>query len=214
MRFDRALRCALRGLALAACGSLLLARAATAQNLAENGEFDVDIAGWDPATSAAWLDEDWQEDPESGSLRIVNASSTPTSILVAQCIPVEGGQPLVFEGAFRGALDGEATGRIRIGVSWRAAADCDSGSTILPYVFAVTVDAPADWTFASSEEFVAPAEAVAASVQLLATKTSEAGTLTADFDAIFVPEPGAGSAAMFAAFALAALRRARSAAAG
>jgi len=198
-----------RFVALAAL--VLGARIAPAENLVTNGDFDSSIDGWDPGTVASFLAEDWQGDPSSGSLRIVNDLAEASSVQASQCVALTGTDPLIFSGALRGALTGDTTtGRVRIGVSWRTAADCDVSSVVGSYLFAVTVDAPVDWTVAASDPATPPEGAVAADVQLIATKTAAGGSLTADFDAITVPEPttaASGACAFAASLALARARR-------
>jgi len=134
-------------------------------------------------------------------------SMTASTIQVTQCMPLGGTDPVVFEGALRSSLSAEASGRIRIVVVWHDQAGCDPTSVIFPILFPLTLDAPQDWTLVTSAPFSPPVGAVAADLQLTATKTSAAGSLTTDFDAIYVPEPGAASAGAAGALTLLALRR-------
>lgn len=187
--------------------ALLVAGVATSQNLAANGDFDLDTDGWAGDTSPSYLAEDWQEEPGSGSLRLVNDAVTESSIQVGQCVPLGGTDPVVFEGALRSSLSPETSGRIRIVVAWHNAGGCEPLSTIFPLEFPLTLDAPQDWTLVTSAPISPPVGAVAADVQLTATKTSAVGSLTTDFDAIYVPEPTAASAGAIGAFTLLALRR-------
>ena len=201
------------GIGCCVVAALALASAAGAQNLVINGDIDDTTDPWESA-GAITLSDDWQDDPLSFSLRLVNEAPNASTALATQCVPLAGADPIVFEGAFRTALEGDATGRVRLGVSWNEAADCGAATVIVPLLFAVTVDAPGDWALATSAPTAPPLGAVALQLQLIAFKTSAAGTLTADFDAIYVPEPAAASACALAALGLLSLRRARRAAAG
>ena len=189
--------------------ALLFAGVASSQNLATNGDFDLSTDGWAGTTPPSFLAEDWQADPASGSLQLVNDAVTASSIQVSQCVSLGATDPVVFEAALRSSLSLEATGRIRIVVAWHDQEGCDPSSVIFPILFppGLTLDAPQDWTLVTSAPTSPPVGAVAADVQLTATKTSAAGSLTTDFDAIYVPEPGAAPAGALGAFTLLALRR-------
>lgn len=187
--------------------ALLFAGVASSQNLATNGDFDLSTDGWEGTTPPSFLAEDWQEDPASGALRLVNDSVTESSIHVSQCVSLGATDPVVVESALRSSLDPEASGRIRIVVAWHDQEGCDPTSTIFPIEFPITLDAPQDWTLVTTNPVSPPVEAVAADIQLTATKTSAVGSLTTDFDAIYVPEPTAASAGAVGAFTLLALRR-------
>ena len=128
--FSVSTRC---GWVLGACtAALLLAGVGSAQNLVVNGDFDTSVEFWAPDTLPIFVAEDWEGDPESGSLRLANESPTATNILVSQCVVLAGTEPLIFEGAFRSAISGDTTGRIRIGVSWRTTTDCGTGRSGCP----------------------------------------------------------------------------------
>jgi len=187
--------------------TLLFAGVAASQNLATNGDFDVSTDGWVGDTPPSFLAEDWQGNPASGSLRLVNDAVTSTTIQVSQCVSLGGLDPVVFEGALRSSLSAEASGRIRIVVAWHDQGGCDPSSTIFPIEFPITLDAPQDWTLVTTDPVSPPVGAVAADIQLTATKTSATGSLTTDFDAIYVPEPAAASAGAVGALTLLALRR-------
>lgn len=197
----------------AVVAALAAASAAGAQNLVTNGEIDDTTDPWESA-GAITLSDDWQSDSLSFSLRLVNDAPNASTVLATQCVSLAGADPVVFEAAFRTALADDATGRVRLGASWNEAPDCGPATVIVPLLFAVTVDAPGDWTLATSAPTTPPVGAVAVQVQLIAFKTSDAGTLTADFDAIYVPEPAAASAGALGALVPLILRRARRAATG
>jgi hypothetical protein len=199
------------GLVLA---SLLLAASAGAVNFVANGDFDTSLFGWSTVSAEPlWQVEDWQGNPNSGSASIPDQiAQTANNVYLTQCIALDGATELVVEAAIRSASVGQATGSARIALSFRSALDCNAGSVVPPYTFAIDAPEVADWTLRTSLPITPPQSAVAAELQLDSVKLTDTGGWIADFDAVFVPEPGAASAPT-ALVALAFIRLRRHAAA-
>lgn len=179
----------------------LVASEAAAQNLVVNGDFDTDLDGWTNvgAPQSIWDEFDEFEDPNSGSLRIVNSSSAGTTTVVRQCALAEADRE--FQVGFTHVTfpDG-AEGAARMRLIWYANSTCE-GATSGIEILDSSIAGP--WT--RVEEIVtSPPATQSVLIELGARKT--AGSASNDyrvyFDEIYVPEPGA-SASIAAIFALA-----------
>jgi hypothetical protein len=186
-----------------------IAQAATAQNLVANGDFATDLAGWDDVDVETWQAADVAADPLSGSVLVPNASTGNTGAYVRQCIAVTAGETYTF-GASHYGTGIEAAGKSRVDLRFWSSPTCTSGDLTLHRIESADADA---WR-ALEGVGTAPVNAVAASVSLVAFKTS--GPLYAPwfvaFDEAFlvVPEPGAlagGAGALVALVALAGMAR-------
>jgi hypothetical protein len=190
---------------LALFAACALALPAAAQELVVNGDFDTNIDGWSLGSfefiEIEWSASDVDGDPGSGSLEMLAAASG----FAVQCVPVEEGASYRLAGAIAPlAPEGESLVEFSLGLFFRGEAACAG-----PPLGGDALVAPGEtgvW-HRLADVFEAPTGAQSAEVRLRATWF--AGQQRARFDAISVPEPGAGAAGAAALLALAGARRGR-----
>jgi hypothetical protein len=186
--------------------ALVLAPAASAQNLVTNGDFATDLAEWDDIDAETWSSEDAAGDPASGSMLVNNSSGPNTGVYALQCIAVDAGQTYTF-GASHLSEGTGTTGQARVDLRFWGSADCSADDLTLHRIESA---ATGDW-FDLEGGATAPDDAVSASVSLVAFKST--GQLFAPwsvaFDDVFVvvPEADAFAASASALGALLVLRR-------
>ena len=164
---------------LAALSVAALPAASLAQNVLPNADFDTDLSGWDTTADTSWSPLDSDASPSSGSLQIVVTELKSTAITV--CVPVVGGETYEFGVDILIETQGTAEGRAGIVVRWEADAACTQELPDFP-ANTFRTSAP-EWTNATLTA-TAPDEAVAALVELRATKSGggSGSTITAHFD--------------------------------
>ncbi len=207
---------------LALSGSLcwLLAAPAAAQNLVVNGEFDENLAFWqilNPSITAGWDALDVDDDPISGSARVVSTQSMPGSELAGsgllQCFSVAPGARLEMS-AWAYVPSGQANNALPdLNATYFSDPSCGNflcnnntvpcGSALSPQVDTIGV-----WTLTETI-FDVPDNVQSVRLFLRPRKVEAGGSVAAHFDAVFVPEPGVGASLAAACLSMAALARRR-----
>lgn len=185
---------------------------AGAQNLLVNPEFDDadGRAGW--LETGVWSTEDRLADPASGSLQITNAFTESVVLLARQCVPVEEGARYDF-GGFVHAASGQFAGptTAAISVAWWSQPACYAGVVVGSSALIGAAAQTGDWEEIGPTSVTAPPGAAGADVRLQVLKGAGAGSFTAFFDGIFVPEPSTAGGALAASATLLAIARRRAA---
>lgn len=186
-------------LAIAALPALVLALVSlpsAAQNLAQNGAFDRNVASWSSDGAAiSWSSDDWERRSASGSLSLLHAGTRANSYAYAvQCLPAQPGKgySLVFRARVAEATGG-ARGGAEAGVQFYSSTDCRSG-----YLVGTAnrwVDLSSAWRgvvypflLFPSLVSVAPAGTQAMLISFNAVKYTADGTLTFRVDDAYVAE--------------------------
>ena len=150
-----------------------------AQNELPNADFNTNLDGWDTTFDTVWSADDSDASASSGSLQIVVSDFKSTAITT--CVPVTAGETYEFGADIKLDFQGTAQGRAGVVARWEIDAACSQESSEFPANTFLT-SAP-DWT-TQHLTGVAPSDAVAALVELRATKTggSPGATVTANLD--------------------------------
>jgi hypothetical protein len=180
-------------LAIGLVSCLALApRPGTAQNLAFNGEFDVDVAGWFAGGGvASWNPDDHELCPESGSASIFNDLPGAGTVYFQRCVAgVVGGEPYSIGVDLRlpGADATEASARAEL----RFYADVNCAGSALELLFTPLVESDPAAPWVRSELLATTASASATALHIaVAIQKNVAGEYTAGVDGIFLVH-GAG----------------------
>ena len=181
---------------------------ARSQNLLTNPDFDnaAQLSGWTEASGKTWSSDDSAGSASSGSVQVPNALSSPSSVLMRQCVPATAGESFDASSEIRVAA-GQSAGSVRFNVVFWKVADCIGDDTDATALFS-SPEAPTtgDWSLVSASG-IAPALSLAGEIQLSVSKSATGGSLIAYFDHVFLPEPRAATAALAALAALGALGR-------
>jgi hypothetical protein len=191
-------------LVLAMAAAALPARA---ENRLANPEFDdaLQLDGWHE--TGVWATADYLDSPTSGSVRVVNALPTGTTVLARQCVaPVNPGYT-VDGSVYARATAGQSAGSVLFAVVFWRVADCIAVTDEDAVGYFASPQAPQTgaWVPLSLSDLSAPPLTQAAEIQLIVS-TSAGGSLAADFDHAFLPEPDSVLSASAALLALAAHR--------
>jgi len=197
-----------RFLLTAALLALATAAHAGSGNLIPAPSFNTNVeflANWENLSVGTWTDLDFEENPFSGSVLVINDSvGADTGLpIISPCLPVTPGTSYQFSAWQYQPSPRLVAGYAQLFLQWRDS--CPSGAligdtSVSSYAFGA-------WTFVESLPAVAPIGAHGARLWLTAVRTPASGTFSVHFDEAFVPEPD-GSASTFAAAAsLAALWR-------
>jgi hypothetical protein len=146
------------------------------------------LAPW--LETGVWSAEDHAGDPSSGSVAITNDVPLSNFLLLRQCVPVVGNETY-SAGALVRVAPGQAEGAAFVAVAWWSSPTCAAGSG-LDYHRGDDAPETGEW-LAVSNDFVAPAAAQGADVQLTVGKFEATGTFAAYFDEAFLPEPTCGT---------------------
>jgi hypothetical protein len=187
---------------------MFTAAGADAANEISNGDFDTDVSGWLGNTTFV-ADLDVGGNPASGSLRVDNVNPG-TGTQAIQRIPVTPGTPIRASFRVYIASGQSGPGYAYPGVNFYEGA-CDSGGSYLSNVNAQLVSEPFDTWLTSEMPETLPPETSGCAEVILFVRNDGSGTFSANFDAIFAPEPGVSAAGLAAVAALALRRRALSA---
>lgn len=182
-----------RVLQLVLASLILAAASAPAQNLIINSDFDHNLTSWTTnATdgSAHWDALDAADDAGSGSALLTNIATGGNTVAgpLTQCVPVTPGASYDLSAKVRIAAGQARTGYAVVQVMWRSNPDC---SGYLDYHQGPTGATVGVWAEITAQ-FVAPAAAHRAMIQLALVKTEAGGTFTGNFDDVtFQITPGA-----------------------
>ena len=158
-----------------------------AQDLVVNGHFNGDIDGWTLVGfgSQGWSPLDWQANPSSGSIRIVNTRQSANQFTgSAQCIP------LSPSGTYElGAHVRFPSGQVDTGFGLAAVAWYDNPNCVPPSISVsntpLTSSATTDtWIESFMAGIVPPPGTVAVGVGPIIIKTQPTGSMTAFFDRV------------------------------
>lgn len=196
----------------------LAAMPAAAQNHLVNSEFDDNLAFWqilNPSIAAGWDALDVDSDANSGSARVVSTQATAGTDQkgsgLLQCFDVTPGSLLemsawayVPPGQDRNALPD-------LSVAYFDQPSCVSavcGVSLCGSSDSAQIDTIDIWTLIEST-FEVPGDVESVRIFLRPRKIEAGGSVAVHFDAVTVPEPGAGASVAAACLALAALGRRR-----
>lgn len=182
--------------------TILGASEGVAQNLLLNPDFDTPLGRSSWLESGSWSSEDADGSPGSGSLQIVNSFSFASVVLARQCVPVSAGQRFALGARVRaapGQFGGSTTAGVTVG--WWTQPDCSG--TVLGSSLGGLAQQDGSWETVGPATIMAPPGAAGAGVRLQVFKGDGAGSFTASFDEVFLPEPEAGSAVLAALSTLA-----------
>jgi hypothetical protein len=160
------------------------------QNLAVNGDFDTDVTGWFPATTAAidWTSLDADANPASGSALVTNLSTTAGDATGAsQCIEGLTGEAFYLFAAEMLVPGGQSeTGHAFLFVQWNDEAGC-SGYLGSAFSSQVQSSTPNVW-YGVSEIVQAPLGTESARLRLSVLKHEDVGALQTHFDNVVFEE--------------------------
>jgi hypothetical protein len=187
----------------------IAASSAHAQNLVVNGSFDADKSSWNGGAFAL-LDVDG--DPGEGSIRVENPN--PASGGEAnQRFSITEGAPLRASYCLRMNSGQSGIGYSEFSIAFFEG-PCVGGGGYIDIVSAGLISELDVWHCDEIPTFTPPATSQCAQTTLFVRNNGDVGSFGANFDSIFVPEPGAATGAIAAGAALAFRRRARGRAAG
>ena len=184
---------------------LLPALGASAQNLVENAEFDVDTSSWVAGSGASimWDSADVDDSMNSGSVRVTNFVDCPNGVdcfgATSQCIPASPGDEDPSFGAFVFIEDQtDVTVQANVVLRYFDDASCAVSAGALFLEWSGPID---EWVDVSGTDDFAPEDFRAVRLELACGKEGpEALDVDCLFDAAYVvPEPGprlAGAAAL------------------
>ena len=182
--------------------------AARAENLVSNPDFDMDASDWSsPGVFDSTLDA--AGDPASGSLRLVAA--TPSSFAKSlQRFDLAGPTVLRAGGCIRMEPGQSGSGYSQIDLNFYAGSCASPGGFLLYQQVRLALSPSPSFSCGEADEFSSPSGDTCVEVSALVANAGETGSLGANFDSIFVPEPGAtlGTIASVAMIAAIASRRA------
>lgn len=193
--------------------SMTSAAAAPAQNLLANPDFDTDVTSGGWGADVDWILGSWQEpdafgDGDSGSLLVTNVREFGGSNGWFQCIPASEGLALDASVWTRSAPGQTNSNGAWLEVWFFASTGCSFAPPGLIESIFTEYASPADWTEIALRDLVTPAGTQSIRFDLRVEKASgDPEAATAEFDAAYLPEPGALATAAAALAALAALRR-------
>ncbi len=174
---------------------LLVASDARAQNLLPNSTFSslFMLSGWPTQLGSSWSSIDSEEVPNSGSVRVSNATNSTNRGIDSDCLPTEEGHDyLVAASALWLDAESSANGKVQLRVEFYPNAICEfdgsfsGGSGLVPI--------PSDSWQHVETVIAAPAGYFSAEVNLWTWKDDGAGTFIAYFDnaeLVSLPEPDA-----------------------
>jgi hypothetical protein len=200
------LRTWLAGTAVGTAAILLGASHVAALNLVANGNFDDadQVAGWTEV--AAWSAEDWQGDPNSGSLVNTGPDGIAGNFLSRYCATVKPGEKIDVSAHARVA-PGQAAGQvILLVVFWTNGCGTSSGLTNFA---SDPIAETGNWEPVTLGTLDVPATAHGADLQFTVSKSAMSGTLAASLDDVFVPEPDSAAGGVAMLLSVAALKRVR-----
>lgn len=157
-----------------------------AQNLVDNGDFDLDVSSWTPISVVdfQWEPLDSQSDPSSGSGLAANTGNAGSNSGITQCIEsIEAGRSYELSAWLDISPSQSGEGNAKLFVWWRDEPGCTgTQSTALATPYTVTTSG---WELRSAPAEVAPAGTVSATLYLNVVKSSMvADTFYVSFDDI------------------------------
>jgi len=186
----------------AAIGLLLVLTGPAASgggNRVQNGEFDTDVGGWEPSSSAEalWTEMNAGPPEPSGSVRVTTLGSKDATEGVSQCIEIEGGRGALVEvSIFVPSL--QTLSAAALILQWWDEPDCAPTATSLGTIMTTPIQSDdgvlTDEWVPLDNELSVPEGLRSASVLLGVQQLSVGPPGHAYFDSVFVPEPGAAGA--------------------
>jgi hypothetical protein len=176
----------LRRLAAIAFVLVAFAGSTLAQNLATNGDFDTDIAGWaevpSPNLAVEWSSLDHRGNGGSGSLLATNTAPGSANLAVVSCVsPVTVGQIYQYSGFVRVPTGQTGSGGVDVFFYWYDGLNCGGTQTLVDALAAV--GAGDHWNYVSTVPAAAPAGTKSAWLAFSVAKgTSTPSTLAAYVD--------------------------------
>lgn len=185
-------RTLIRAVQLIAAGAFFVS-AAGAQNLAPNGEFDVDVSTWFTSPADAqlnWLPDDHSGCPAgiSGAAAASNgASSADQGLGYGVCVRfTQAGETYSFGSDLRFPSAQASTGTATLSVIWLDSDDCSGFTRFQPVAAGVlSTDAGDGWTHVANDLVVAPADTNSASLFVRLVKNEAGGQLVVDIDGAY-----------------------------
>lgn len=166
--------------------ALLFASATSAQNLAENPEFDVNVDGWqeipDESMTVDWSDLDRNGDQDSGSLRGLNSDTNAANLGIVSCVDsISEGESYQYSAFLYMATGQSGIGDISLAFYWYDGLAC-SGDQLVGG-FSNSVGAASQWLYVSVDPALAPPAAQSAGLAITINK-SIGGTLAGHADGV------------------------------
>lgn len=169
---------------LVASALLLSIRAASAQNLVSNGNFDTNVIGWVPESAASLEWDGALGSPGPGSARITNTDAGPgQGHGISQCLgTVTAGRLYNWGGRLYFPSGQARTGSVQIGLRWLNGPGCTGSDISQPRL---STTAQSSWVPLTASNQPAPAGAVSVQFVAFTSKVEAGGTLAGNFDTLF-----------------------------
>jgi hypothetical protein len=158
-----------------------------AQDLVVNGHFNGDINGWTMigVGTQAWDPLDWQGNPLSGSIRIVNTRAAANQFAGSgQCIPLSPSGTYEFGTHVRFPSGQVDTGFGTAAVAWYDNPTCTAPALSVSNSPLIPTGITDTWVESSTAGVMAPPGTVAVGVGPGTIKTQPSGALAALFDRV------------------------------
>ena len=175
----------------ALAAALLVTGPGAAQNMVTNGDFDNDVAGWTAGLIPLIWDgtSDYQNDPLSGSLLILNDNPGAAYAFARQCVDgVVEGETYRLSTWLSVPPGQTGSGYATVAIAWYDQPGC--GGAWLSETSTSGISSSNGWTEIPAAVGQAPATAQSAVVYLVCYKLSSDGELQTSFDHVaFVLDP-------------------------
>ena len=171
---------------VAALSLVAFAAGAPAQNLAENGEFDDNVDGWeevpDPFFEIDWNDIDRNSNPSSGSLIAMNTDTNAANLALVSCVnSISEGSSYQYSGYAFVPTAQTGFGGVDFTLYWWDGLGC-SGSQLLAGS-SPSASAGEGWVYLSVDPAIAPPGTESAWLTVAVSKGT-GGTLAAHADSM------------------------------